>query len=40
MTQHGSVAVGLVLQCHLALPGSVPSVLGTLQGGLIIFVTH
>jgi hypothetical protein len=30
----------LVLQCHLALPGSAASVLGTLQRGLIIFATH
>ena len=37
MTQHGSVAVGLVLQRHFALRGSAASVLGTLQRGLITF---
>jgi hypothetical protein len=30
----------LVLQCHFTLPGSVASVLGTLQRSLIVFATH
>ena len=30
----------LVLQCHLALPGSAASVLGILQRSLVIFATH
>jgi hypothetical protein len=30
----------LVLQCHLALPGSAASVSGILQRSLIIFATH